>query len=433
MCIERGDSIPLPSYIFIPFTHPRVTRCILEKGDIAALVTRRCVGALIVNKLAADIKSGLVPVNDAELAYLSAILHSESRDVRLCLTQPGIVELVNVASLVLGHVHSLKASDVPLDLREMFQQTLEILSQAVPPQENSNIHPDQTISLSNISDDKFEPAVASRLHGFLKICLSGTSPLAKEVRRSCLRMSLKTLWLSGNAYHRTSDPLPPYFPLMLASPEMIHHFQTEQDPVARLTGHCFGALISNKLVDTLKSPVSFSTYDLDAKLACISAILGRSHHEDLLTPHHLRIINFRKVVSLILGEIDTLFTNSEGMPVDTVLQDMLLADTAKLTLHSLADHLRDSVFIPGGIPSGWSQLLLEICSDIKYAFDLHRSKHETVNALDQLQPKLEILLHTAGSTAHLSNNLAPTEIQSGRSLQADLMFNSMPKSPSRLT
>jgi hypothetical protein len=385
------------SYIFIAFTHPRITRCILEKGDVTAHVSRRCVGALVVHKLAADIKSGIIPVSDAELACLSAILHSESRDLRFCLTEPGTVELVNMALLAFGHVDSLDACSVQLDLQVMLHQTLRILSQDLLAQ-NAEVYPAGVVAPSDISIDRIKYAIVSRLHGLLKIYLSGTSPLTKEVRTSCLRMCLKTLWLSGNAYHHTSDPLPPYFPLMLASPEMFHHFQTEQDPVAHLTGCCFGALISSKLMDTLdsESPVSFSTNDQDAKLACILAILGRGHHEELLTPHHIRIINFRKVVSLILGEIDTLFADSEGMPVDTLLRDMQLADTAKLTLRSLADRLRDSRFIPGGLPLVQRQLLQETYSDIEDALGLYRRKHETVMALTRLSRKLAYLLSAGG-------------------------------------
>jgi hypothetical protein len=119
---------------------------------------------------------------------------------------------------------------------------------------------------------------------------------------------------------------------MLASPEIIRHFQAEKDPVVRLTGCCFGALIASKLMDTLESPVSFSGHDQDAKLACISAILGIGHREDLLTPLPTSHHQFPKVVSLISDEVDALFTDSEGMPVDILPRNMLV-DTAKLTLY----------------------------------------------------------------------------------------------------
>jgi hypothetical protein len=387
MWIECGNSISLPSYVFVAFTHPRITRCLLEKGGIAASVTSRCVGALVVNKLATDIKSGILPLNDAELACLSAILHSESRDVKLCLTQPGIVEVVNTASLVLGHSDPLNARGLPLDLRGVLQQTLGILSQALPLQENTEIHPDQTVTMPNISGDKFGYTVVSRLHNFLKICVQGVSPLTEEVRTACLRMCLKNLWLSCKAYHRTSTPLPPYFPHMLSSPDIIRHFQAEKDPVVRLTGCCFGALISSKLADTLKSPVSFSTNDQDAKLACISAILGPGHREGLLTPYKVRIINFQKIVSLISDEIDAFFTDSEGVPVD-ILPRNILVDTAEITLYNLADRLHDSKFIPQKLPVDQHQLLQGTYSDIGDAFGLYRREHETVNALDRLQTKL---------------------------------------------
>ncbi|KAN0137324.1 hypothetical protein V8E53_004769 [Lactarius tabidus] len=392
--IERSSSAPLPPYVYIIFTHPVITRRILEKGDIATHVTRRCVGALVVNKLAVDIKSSIIPVNDAELACLSAILHSESRDVRLCLTQPGIVELINIASLVLGHVDSLDASQVPPDLRVVLHQTLGILSQGIPAQENAEVYPVRMVPLSNISTDRIQRAIVSRLRGFLKICLSSASPLAEEVRTSCLRMCLKTLWHSGKAYHRTSDPLPPYLPLILASPEIIHHLQAEKDPVARLTGCCFGALIASKLMDTLESPVSLHGHDQDAKLECISAILSPGRSENLLTPYQLHIMNYRKVVWLILGEIDTWFTDSEGMPVDTLRGNILLVDTAKLTLHILADRLRDSRFIPGWLRMDQRQLPQE--TDIEDAIGLHRRKQETLIALTRLRWKLEILIPAVG-------------------------------------
>ena len=102
--IKRGNSIPLPSYVYIAFTHPKITRRILEKvekDDIAAHVTRRCVGALVVNKLAADINLRILPVNDAELACLSAILGIDSEDVTLLLSHPGGVQFANMVLLVL--------------------------------------------------------------------------------------------------------------------------------------------------------------------------------------------------------------------------------------------------------------------------------------------------------------------------------------------
>src|ERR1700744_1380200 len=63
------------------------------------------------------------------------------------------------------------------------------------------------------------------LHGLLTTWMLDASPFTEEIRTSYLRLCLK----------------------------MIHNFQTKQDPVVRLTGCCFGALIVSKLVDTLDS------------------------------------------------------------------------------------------------------------------------------------------------------------------------------------
>ncbi len=386
--IERGNSIPLPSYIYIAFTHPDITYRIRERYDHAIYVIRRCVEALVVDKLSADINSRTVPVTDAELACLSSILGSEGHDVRLYLTQPGVVELFNVASLALGHVDSFKVDDVPLDSRDVLQQTLVILSQALPALQNADLQPEQTVALSNISDERFE-RIVSRLHGFLKICIPG-SPLTEEVRTSCLRMSLKTLWHSSRAYHDTSDPLPPYFPLMLASPEITHHFQTEQDPLARLTGYCFGALIVSKLVDALGSPISLSGHVDNAELACISAILGTGHREDLLLPHQLRVINFQNVVSLMSGEIDTLFA-TEGMPAD-------ILGIARGTLYILASRLCNDEMGFEDVSVDQRRLLLNIYEEVQNAV-LYQSdwlKDQAVKTIvrllhmsEQLQPAVE--------------------------------------------
>jgi len=207
----------------------------------------------------------------------------------------------------------------------------------------------------------------------------------EEVRTSCLRMCLKSLWHCGNAYHQTSDSLPSYFALVLARPEITRHFQTEQDPIARITGCCFGALIVCKLVDALKSPISLSGRVRNAELACISAILGPilgiEHREDLLLPYQLRDINLRNVVSLMYGEIDPLFT-AAGMPPDalTITQD---------TLYILAYRLRESVYVPGALPM--ERLLQKIYSNVVDALSSNQLKNETVKTLNRLRQILEKL------------------------------------------
>ncbi|KAH8981018.1 hypothetical protein EDB92DRAFT_218944 [Lactarius akahatsu] len=390
--VKRGNSIPLPSYICIAITYPEITRRIHEEGDVAAHVLRRCVEALVVNKLATDMNGRTPPVNDAKLVCLSSILDSERRDVRLCLTQPGVLGLVNLAPFVLGPVGCLKIDNLPLESRDILKQTLGILSHALPARLNAQLQQAQTIALFNISDDRFERTVVSRFHGFLKICIPGASEshFMEAIRTSCLRMCLKTLWHAGKAYHHNSDPLPPYYPLMLASPEIIHHFQTEQDPVARLTGCCFGALIVSRLVDTFPSPILLSGHVEDAELACISAILGMGHHEELLSPHQLRIINFQKVVSLLSGEIDILFT-MEGTPAS-------ILGTAQDTLHDLANRLFDSRFGFSDVPGDQQRLLLVIHKQVENAVrsDSGRHKDQMVKILKRLRKVLEKLLSAVG-------------------------------------
>ncbi|KAI9447583.1 hypothetical protein H4582DRAFT_1894801 [Lactarius indigo] len=391
--IERGNSTPLPSYIYIAFTHSEITRHIRKKGDVAARVIRRCVGALIVNKLVTDISACALPVNDDNLVGLSSILDSELHDVRLCLTQPGVLGLVNLAPFVLGGpVGYLKGDDVPLNSDDILQETLGIISHALPVRVNAQLRQDQMVALSNLSDDEFERTIVSRLHGFLKTCIPGASEShpTGAIRTSFLRMCLKTLWHSGKAYHQGSDSLPSYFPLMLASPEITHHLQTEQDPVSRLTGCCFGALIASKLVDAFTSPVLLGGRVENAELACVSAILGTGHGEGSLSPRQLRVINFQKVVSLMSNEIDNLFT-AEGTPAG------ILA-IAQETLHGLANRLRYRGFGLKHAPTDHQALLPDIYREVQKAVRPNSGRHKgrMLKTLERLRQLSEKLLLTMG-------------------------------------
>jgi hypothetical protein len=125
---ERGNSLPLPSYVRIAFTNPEMTRRIREECDFAVRVTGRCVEALVVSKLTTNINSGNVPVSDddSELACLSAILGSKTRDVMLLLEHPGAVEFTNMIFLALDNFFTLET--VPLDVLNVVQGTFRILS-----------------------------------------------------------------------------------------------------------------------------------------------------------------------------------------------------------------------------------------------------------------------------------------------------------------
>ncbi|KAF8269068.1 hypothetical protein EI94DRAFT_1047295 [Lactarius quietus] len=385
---ELGNSMPSPSYVCIAFTNPEMTRRMHEECDLAVRVIGRCIEALVIQRLTIDIKSRDVLVNkDDEMACLSAILGIESHEASLCLGQPGTIELVNLASLALGDVSSLRADQMPPDTRSVLQQTFISLSHTLPTQD-AGLPQDQMVVLVSI-DDKYERVIVARLNGLLQMCVSGISSLTEEVRTSHLRMCLKTLWHCAKVYHhdQISDPLPSYFPLVLARPEITQYILTEKDITIRITGCCFGALIASKLVDALEPPISLSGPKRDAEMACISAILGTGvtgHHDGLLSPYQLHLINFRNVVSLISSEIDTLFT-SEGRPADLLI-------IAQDTLYVIANSLRDSVFVLGGLPKDQGRLLQEMYSDVEHALSSEQLKDETLKTLERLREILGKLL-----------------------------------------
>ncbi len=124
-----GNSIPFPSYIYIAVTHPEITRRIRERYDRTVYVISRCVSALVVNKLAAEINARTLPVNDAELACLSAILDTDSQDVTLLLSHPGAIQLANILFLASDDVfYSFSWS--PTSDVDVVRQTFSIISQA---------------------------------------------------------------------------------------------------------------------------------------------------------------------------------------------------------------------------------------------------------------------------------------------------------------
>ena len=392
-CNKPGGSIPLPSYVRIAFTNPEMTRRLREERDLPVRVMGRCIQALVVEKLTTDIKSRDGPIieGDDRLECLSAILGTDNHDASLCLGQPGTIELLNLASLALGDVSSLRVDQMPPDTRYVLQQTFAVLSHTLISPFNSGLPQDRLISIINVPDDNYEHTIVSRLDSLLKLCIPDASSfMEEEVRTSHLRMGLKTLWHCAKAYHQIPDPLPSYFPLVLARPKNTHYFQSAQDISARITGCCFGALIASKLVDALEPPISLGDPTRNADVACISAILGTWSRDDLLLPHRLHLINFRNVVSLMSSEADSLFT-SEGMPADLLIM-------AQDTLHVIANSLRDSMFVLGGLPRDQGRLLQEIYSEVEHALSYDRLKNETLKTLDRLRQILDKLLPAVESS-----------------------------------
>ena len=147
--------MPLPSYIYVTLIHPGINRRILEKGDIAAHVTRRCVGALVVNKLAADINSRTLPVSSVELSGLSAILGTDSKDVTQLLSHPGTIQFVNMMYLI-NDINDSWGQTSP-DVLYLVSQTFSNLSQALPAQLYAEMQLDLTDALMDVSRGRFEP------------------------------------------------------------------------------------------------------------------------------------------------------------------------------------------------------------------------------------------------------------------------------------
>ncbi|KAI9447587.1 hypothetical protein H4582DRAFT_1894842 [Lactarius indigo] len=124
---QSGSYWTLPSYFSLTLASPEVTRLVRAEEDSAIRVLGRCFGALVANKLAADRES----ISQEELACLSAILGTESREVVSLLGQPGAIKLANIVSLTSVDGDSLVGGAMPSDVLDIFEETLRILSQTL--------------------------------------------------------------------------------------------------------------------------------------------------------------------------------------------------------------------------------------------------------------------------------------------------------------
>lgn len=156
---EPGSSVPLPSYVYVAFTNPEMTRRIREQRDLALRVIGRCVEALVVNNLTADIKSRNVLVICDKLACLTALLGTKSDDVKLLLDHPGAIEFTKMVFLALDNFCSFALETVPLYVLRAVQETFDILSWALTTEWKAAMLLDQTDTLMNTSDGQCEPAL----------------------------------------------------------------------------------------------------------------------------------------------------------------------------------------------------------------------------------------------------------------------------------
>ena len=155
---ESGNTAPLSPYIYGAFTNLVITGHIHEEHDPAVRVIGRCVGALVANKLAADIISRNVLVSDETLKCLSVILGIKIDGVRLLLRHPGAIEFMNVVFLSLDDFDPFASAGVPLDsdVADVAQQTFDVLSRALPAELSAAMQLDQTGTLMNISNGQCE-------------------------------------------------------------------------------------------------------------------------------------------------------------------------------------------------------------------------------------------------------------------------------------
>ena len=290
--IENRDSIPLPSYVYIFLAHPRISCFILEKGDIAACIIRRCIGALIINKIATDINATL-PVNDMELEYLAAVLDTTYQDVTNLLIYPGAIQFVNMVYLM-EYIYKYPTWS-PSIAPDIVRRTFDILTQSLPAQLDTEIRLDLTDTLAEVSEGQFKLIPRSRL--FVSRYTSVTSSRSHVMRSKILNMLLKNLWHFTRLRLESGDsiPLPSYLYVSFSHPR-VTRFILKGGITAHVIRHCVGALIIHKLsidIGARTLPIN------DAELECLTAVLDTTNQDVTNLLSHPGAIQFVNIVRLI--------------------------------------------------------------------------------------------------------------------------------------
>ncbi|KAN0137384.1 hypothetical protein V8E53_004829 [Lactarius tabidus] len=335
-----------PSYFPCALASPGIIHRIQTEQDPTSRVSGRCFSALVVMNVVADIgsrKDPNVKIRDDELACLSTILGTQSDDMGFILERPGAIELVSMVSIALGDIGSLGVNTLPSGVCQVAQKTLAVLSKW------ARLRPDPSITQPNVLDWKFDLVIVFGLYDLLRECAhSGTSqasPLTAEVRRSCLRLSLNCLWYCAKAYHQTGTfkPMPSYFPSTLASPEVIRLIQLEQDPISRVTGRCFGALVVMNLAAGIRSSAYSNIQISDEELECLTAILGTENPDLKLWVSEPYTFEVANILSLIFSEIDILLSRTVPSEVLDMMQQTygILARTLPAELNATLTNYTD--------------------------------------------------------------------------------------------
>ena len=202
---------------------------------------------------------------------------------------------------------------------------IEDFAARIPGFFDSRAVPDPASAILPLMSDHLttDPILGSRLSDLLKTCIPGTSPLTEEKRKIRLRVCLKSLWCCGKAYNqqRELEPLPFYFRVAFASPEMTHRIQTEEDLAARVIGSCFRALVAKKLSADINSrrirPIN------EGILACLSAILGTESRETMSLLNRPGAIDLASIISIILVDADMLVGDTMPSEVLDVFTETL--------------------------------------------------------------------------------------------------------------
>jgi hypothetical protein len=271
----------------------------------------RCINALVVKEPIAGVTpstSSDTQIHDKKMpaAWFRTTLGQYEDDVEFFLQCPSAAELASMVFIVPGALGSLDDTAFPSDVRDVAQQTLAILAQT------AKLHLDQPITQLENSDAKFERIIVSGFHDLLQKYILGAST-PTNVRRGRLRVSLKCLWYCAKAYQQldASEPSSAYFfsTLGVASPDLVHLFQTEQDSNSRVTGRCISALVVMKLMADIRSRTNSNVQISHDQLTCLSTILGAESHDLKLWLSRPYAVELANIISLISSEIDWLFSN----------------------------------------------------------------------------------------------------------------------------
>ena len=251
-------------------------------------------------------------------------------DVHLSWLSDGLgksIELSATGAPPTVDAHALEWTLTALDE----DKEVEDFAARVPGFFDSHAVPDPASAILPLMSDHptTDPILGSRLSDLLKTCIPGTSPLTEEKRERRLRVCVKSLWCCGKAYNeqRESEPLPSYFRVVFASPEMTHRIQTEQDLAARVIGSCFGALVAKKLSTDIGSRRVQVT---DGILACLSAILGTESRDEMSFLGDPGATELASIISLMFVDADLLV--GDALPSDVL-------DVFKQTLRILSQAL----------------------------------------------------------------------------------------------